>query len=567
MGSFRRIAALALTPLVLLLAACGDEEPPVELVEGVIADVSAVDNTFRPEELQVAAGTEVVWTNDGRTEHNVIPVDDDAGFRVDTEDFAPGDEYSFRFTEPGTYEYYCSLHGTAAAGMIGSVEVTAGEVDDDDGPDATTDTTASSDGDGEILRIPDQYYTVQDAVDAAAPGDMVLVAPGVYNEAVDVTTDGITIRGLDRNETILDGEFELENGIRVLGASGVVVENMTARNYTGNGFFWTGVDGYRGSFLTAYRNGDYGIYAFDSVNGQFNDSYASGSPDAGFYIGQCYPCDAVIDNVVSEHNGLGYSGTNAGGNLAIVNSVFRFNRAGIVPNSGSYELCFPERESTIAGNIIYSNNQADSPAIEVALLAMGNGILVAGGHRNLIVNNLVEDHERTGIGLVPFPEESPDYDLPSEADLDLPCSEVRDRELPDPETLPDLLLWNAEDNEVRGNVVRRSGLADIGFGSLDATDGLGNCFTGNDFTTSAPLALEQLAPCDGEPTATDWTAGAVDLVALIASERPPPGDYRRTPIPAAQADMDDPEGAPFAPFSGPEPVDIDSITVPAGLPG
>ena len=53
---------------------------------------------------------------------------------------------------------------------------------------------------------------------------------------------------------------------------------MTARNYTSNGFFWTGVDGYRGSYLTAYRNGDYGIYAFDSVNGLFEHSYAAGQP-------------------------------------------------------------------------------------------------------------------------------------------------------------------------------------------------------------------------------------------------------------------------------------------------
>ena len=73
-----------------------------------------------------------------------------------------------------------------------------------------------------------------------------------------MTTPELTIRGLDRNEVILDGEFELDNGIRVLGAGGVAVENMTARNYTFNGFFWTGVDGYRGSYLTAYRNGDYG---------------------------------------------------------------------------------------------------------------------------------------------------------------------------------------------------------------------------------------------------------------------------------------------------------------------
>ena len=111
----------------------------------------------------------------------------------------------------------------------------------------------------------------------------------MYHEAVNVTTPELTIRGLDRNEVILDGEFELDNGIRVLGAAGVTVENMTARNYTFNGFFWTGVDGYRGSYLTAYRNGDYGIYAFDSVNGVFEHSYAAGSPDAGFYIGQCYP--------------------------------------------------------------------------------------------------------------------------------------------------------------------------------------------------------------------------------------------------------------------------------------
>src|SRR5699024_839011 len=95
-----------------------------------------------------------------------------------------------------------------------------------------------------------------------------------------------------RNEVILDGGFELENGIRVLDAEGVVIENMTARNYVTNGFFWTSSDRYRGSYLTAYRNGDYGIYAFDSYHGQFDNSYGSGSPDAGFYIGQCFECDA-----------------------------------------------------------------------------------------------------------------------------------------------------------------------------------------------------------------------------------------------------------------------------------
>jgi hypothetical protein len=82
-------------------------------------------------------------------------------------------------------------------------------------------------------------------------------------------------------------------------------------NHRVNGFFWTGVRGYRGSYLTAINNGDYGIYAFDSGDGLFEHSYASGSPDAAFYIGQCNPCDAVITDSVGEYSGLGYSGSNA----------------------------------------------------------------------------------------------------------------------------------------------------------------------------------------------------------------------------------------------------------------
>ena len=51
-----------------------------------------------------------------------------------------------------------------------------------------------------VLRVPDDYATIQSAVDEARPGDMVLVGPGVYRESVIVETDQIVIRGLDRNE-------------------------------------------------------------------------------------------------------------------------------------------------------------------------------------------------------------------------------------------------------------------------------------------------------------------------------------------------------------------------------
>jgi Right handed beta helix region len=354
--------------------------------------------------------------------------------------------------------------------------------------------------------------------------------------------------------------------MRVL-ADGVAIENMTARNFTTNGFFWTGVTGYRGSYLNAIRNGDYGVYAFDAVKGQFNHIYASGSPDAGIYIGQCYPCDALVTDVIAEHNGLGYSGTNAGGNLVIVNSTWRNNRAGIVPNSGSYELCYPQREATIVGNVVHDNNQPDTPAIDVALLAMGNGILLAGGNRDIIERNLVFDHERTGIGLVLYPEEEASDVVPPPSEWDRPCADTKEEEpeVADPSALA-LVLWDSTENRVVGNVVSGSGLGDLAVGSVSGDlAALGNCFSDNTFGTSAPADLEALAPCEGAPTSTDWARDALDLGALVAAERPPSVDYQTAPLPdpGTQPNMPDAESAPIRPAAdGPAEVDFSLITVP-----
>ena len=445
----------------------------------------------------------------------------------------------------------------------------AGETPATDTPSTdapSTDAPATDAVDDGVLNVPDEFPTIQEAVDAASEGELVLIAPGTYNEAVQVTTNNIVIRGLDRNTTILDGNFELDNGIRVVGAEGVAVENLTAMNYTKNGFFWTGANGYRGSYLTAWRNGDYGIYAFDSVGGLLEHSYGAGSPDAGVYIGQCYPCDAVIDDFTAEYNGLGYSGTNSGGNLLIVNSVFRRNRAGIVPNSGSYELCYPERETTIVGNLVYDNNNGETPAIDVAILAMGNGILSAGGVGNIIERNRVWDHNRTGIGLVPYLEEDPNDKMPTPDQWDMPCSESKKLtpQLPDGP-----LLWDSQKNIVRDNVVENSGEADLAVASA-GTDlwTLDNCFEGNTAATTAPTNLVGLSSCtSGVSPDGDWLAGDLNVIRWLAEQEsmPKSADWKTAQLPEMPVldNMPDAATAKAVPASKTPPVvDLAAITVP-----
>lgn len=122
----------------VLPAACGGDdgevagsrdttEPELEDVvalEGDRVEVTALDNTFNHQNIRIAAGTTVVWENKGRQNHDVIPADADAdSWGVGEEEFTPGDVYEYTFEEPGTYRYYCSLHGDPDAGMIGAIVV------------------------------------------------------------------------------------------------------------------------------------------------------------------------------------------------------------------------------------------------------------------------------------------------------------------------------------------------------------------------------------------------------------------------------------------------------------
>ncbi len=474
--------------------------------------VDVKDNVFIPKDISVPVGTTVTFTNTGRSPHNVTAGDDSKK----SGNMDPGATFRVTFDKAQTWFYYCTYHASGTgSGMSGVIRVGSGGPVIG-APKPRGGATPSPTG-PQVRRVPQTYPTIQKGVDAARPGDLVLVSPGVYKESVKITKPDITLRGTDRNKVIVDGEFTRAMGVLVQDADNVVVENMTARNTTLNNFYWTDVDGFAGRYLTSYNSGDYGIYSFASANGVFEDSWASGSRDSGFYIGQCTDCRQTIQRIKATLSGLGYSGTNAGGHLVLKDSEWWDNYGGgITPNTLDSEENPPQKDIVITNNFVHGNQNRSAPYKDPAFASVyGVGIALMGVVDDVVTGNRVEDHEYFGILAMGIPGLGPGG-------------------------TPTGNLYPATGNEIRDNKVSGSGVADI---ALGAPSGAGNCFSGNTFGVSLPPAIETLYSCDSGPLSpVGGGDGAVS--ALIASNLAraesgelAPGDWKTQPAPPPQPNM------------------------------
>jgi plastocyanin len=75
-----------------------------------------IDNfSFGPATITIPAGSTVTWTNNDDVPH-VVSSDDNKMFKskaLDTDD-----RFSFTFTKPGTYNYYCAIHPKMTAQIV-----------------------------------------------------------------------------------------------------------------------------------------------------------------------------------------------------------------------------------------------------------------------------------------------------------------------------------------------------------------------------------------------------------------------------------------------------------------
>jgi len=317
--------------------------------------------------------------------------------------------------------------------------------------------------------------TIQAAVNAAQPGDVIRVPQGIYRENVLVTKNNITIKG--QSGAILDGTgLPGNSGITVRSSSpstrinGFKLTGLQIQNYSRNGVILIRVDNYQIEDGKYINNEEYGIFPIRSSHGLIRANQVSGSNDTGIYIGQSQ--DAVIkDNYVSD--------CTVGIEVEVSSTIIVKDNRATGNTIGMTAVVLPGLSLTVTtdiqiiDNTFDSNNRANpvtDPTDILSQLPSGSGLLIFGADHVMVKDNRVVGNNSVGIAVAQL--------SPVLASLDLRI---------DP--FPDY-------NEIIDNVVMENGSnPDPKIAPFPPSDliwdfsGTGNCWSDNTFNTAFPLPL------------------------------------------------------------------------------
>ena len=337
------------------------------------------------------------------------------------------------------------------------------------------------------------------------PGDLILIAPGTYHEAVDVETDDLTIRGLDRDE--VDPRRRVRARQR----------HPRARRERGRGREPDGAELHHQRLLLdrrrratgrrtsrPIRTGDYGIYAFDSINGPDRSlvhrpgvtTPASTSASAT----RATPC---IDDVLSEHNGLGYSGTNCRWQPAD-------RQLGLPQQPGRDRAQLGQLRAVLSRARDDHRRQPrvlQQPARHAGdrrgdARPWATGSSSPAGSATSSSATSVCDHDIDGIGLVPFVEDDANDDLPTQDEWTTAVR--RDQGRRSRSSIPATICRGTSfENRVIDNVVSDSRVGDlaVALGTAPTCRRSATASPATTFTTSAPLDLESAGAVRRRPAA------------------------------------------------------------------
>lgn len=319
--------------------------------------------------------------------------------------------------------------------------------------------------------------SIQTAVDAAQPGDVIKIQPGTYKEDIVVNKPGIKMIGLTNGaaSVIIDNPGDEENGITVQdNGDGFELYNVTVQNFEENGVILTHVDNFVLSHVTAIKNGEYGLFPIFCNGGKIDHCSATGHEDTGIYVGQSTNVDMSFNDAFGNVNGLeieNCSHVTASNNQSYdnVDGILVVLLPGLTVSTSS--------DITLTQNHCYNNNHtnfAEPGGGFESVVPSGCGILIVGPDNVTVQKNIVQDNNFLGVAVVSTAVLGALAGLPPEALAGI-----------EP---------NPDGAKISDNVVNSNGEVQppLPFPASDLLwdgSGTGNCWSNNIYKTSFPQIL------------------------------------------------------------------------------
>src|SRR5262245_13785405 len=252
------------------------------------------------------------------------------------------------------------------------------------------------------------FTSIQAAVDAASAGDVIRVAPGLYNEVVTVKKDNLTLIGSGPVVAQRTGDPNQESVVRAVSADPLGVINLWANNVVLRGFtVGAGVD-YAGHPFPGNTLGP-GIFTHPEFSGYvIKDNLVQGNnpidndphaPSGGLHLNSngAYPTVVqgnAFKNHTAESHGDGVYSELAVHNAAITGNYFEGNVHYSVDFAGAAQpLPLFVRDYGIklhyepSSDVVVRNNT----------IVLSGGVLVQYARRIDVSHNTIDDATRTGV--------------------------------------------------------------------------------------------------------------------------------------------------------------------------